>query len=540
MIVYSPLAWRSLRGEAAKQGRHGLQVLYIEQLAARLAGGFLRPIDSDALKAAIAKAITIDLGELNRIKDLPGFPRAAAAALSKAWTAGPDVTAVVGAEGRAAQSRLEAIKRLEHEVLRHLPPSMRRPADLIAAALTRLHHAKVLFGRVSVVGHTEMSPLWRTLLARLADVTEVFWIAGPRFVPSWVADLGIQISKTPPEDPEIRCESCASPRHEALEALRWARSLIVSGKARPEDMAIAAAWPEEWDDHFLALSQMSGLDLCFLHGRRVLTTPDGQLAASLAELLLRGFSQARMSRFISLLRTQNPDYKTVPPDWWRVLRRDAPLLDASRWREVLTTIPGNGNEKVVAVIPILRELVDTLDKGLKQAREVGERLLLKQSLAIWRRSLMDGPPEALDVTLASFGNPTLCRRKRRSSGRRRPGLPPNHDPSYGLSALPHALGRAARQKIHCYPTTSLPRASWTLCPYTRPTAEISTASLKLRRAKWFARMLDATVRAGSTVIRRYTRNVCPRSTVVDRASRIMQPVGPTDGSRVPPNSRHCR
>ena len=47
---------------------------------------------------------------------------------------------------------------------------------------------------------------------------------------------------------------------------------------------------------------MSGLDFHFVHGRKVLTTPAGQAAAALAEVLLRGFSQARVSRLISLLR----------------------------------------------------------------------------------------------------------------------------------------------------------------------------------------------------------------------------------------------
>jgi hypothetical protein len=44
----------------------------------------------------------------------------------------------------------------------------------------------------------------------------------------------------------------------SLEALRWARELIASSRARPAEIAIAAASLEEWDDHFLALSAMSG------------------------------------------------------------------------------------------------------------------------------------------------------------------------------------------------------------------------------------------------------------------------------------------
>jgi hypothetical protein len=98
IIIHSRLAWPRARGDAALARRHGLQALSIEQLAARLAGGFFQPIDSDALKAAIVKAVPQDLGELNTIKELPGFPRAAAATLSKAWSAGLNLTQLSATE----------------------------------------------------------------------------------------------------------------------------------------------------------------------------------------------------------------------------------------------------------------------------------------------------------------------------------------------------------------------------------------------------------------------------------------------------------
>jgi hypothetical protein len=50
---------------AQSVGRHGLQALPIEGLAARLAGGFLQPIDPYALKSAIAKALSAELGDLD-------------------------------------------------------------------------------------------------------------------------------------------------------------------------------------------------------------------------------------------------------------------------------------------------------------------------------------------------------------------------------------------------------------------------------------------------------------------------------------------
>jgi hypothetical protein len=264
VITHSRLAWRHERAQAAVASHHGLHALPIEGLAARLAGGFLQPIDPDALKAAVTKALSADLGDLNRIKELPGFPRAAAATLSKAWTAGLNLAELAATAGPEAASRLVAVARLEAEVIRHLPPSMCRPADLVRAALQRTSYARTLFGRIAIHGRTEMSPVWRPLIAALAAETEVQWIAGPRYVPSWVHELGIPVMEAPRENPNIHTESCASPRHEALEALRWARELIASRRARPEEIAIAAASLEEWDDHFLALSNMSSLDLHFV------------------------------------------------------------------------------------------------------------------------------------------------------------------------------------------------------------------------------------------------------------------------------------
>src|ERR1017187_2968810 len=229
-----------------------------------------------------------------------------------------------------------------------------------------------------------MSPIWRPFLAALKDVTDVQWVAGPRQVPAWARALGIAVVETAPEQPAIQSESCASPRHEALEAMRWARALLASRRAKPEEIAIAAASPVEWDDHFQALSEMAGIDLHFVHGRKALSTPDGQLAAALAEVLLRGFSQARMTRLVALLRSQNSDFKIVHGNWWRSLPEDAPLLDAASWRDVLSAMLDLTDKNSEAVVRALSNLTETLAFGLKRAGEIGGVLLRGRSLAIWK------------------------------------------------------------------------------------------------------------------------------------------------------------
>ena len=69
VVVHSRLAIRELRLDAARSRRHGLQVMTLEQLAARLAGGFLQPVDDEALRTAIRAALPeTGLGELDGIK----------------------------------------------------------------------------------------------------------------------------------------------------------------------------------------------------------------------------------------------------------------------------------------------------------------------------------------------------------------------------------------------------------------------------------------------------------------------------------------
>ena len=398
IIIHSRLAWRHVRTGAAEGRQHGVRALTIEALASRLAGGFLQPIDSESLKESITKAIESDLGELNRIKNLPGFSRAAARSLTKAWSAGLNLPELLAGASSEAAPRLAAILQLETALLRHLPPSMLRPADLVAIALTRIEYARTLFGTIEIRGSTEMSPVWRRLVGALARATELRWVAGPRHVPSWVREQGIAALEAPPETPEIVRECCGSPRHEALEALRWARELIASEQARPEDIAITAASPEEWDDHFLALSNMAGLDVHFVHGRKVLTTADGQLCAALAEVLLRGPSQTRMVRLVSLLRSHRQAFSVVPADWQRQLPPDAPLLDLPRWRQCLAQLTAE-------YAAPLRQLLDSLALGLRDAARIGEQVLEGLSLSIWHKALTEGPAEALDVTLATLRLP---------------------------------------------------------------------------------------------------------------------------------------
>lgn len=402
VLIHTRHAWRSHRTQVAFSESLGLQLYTIEQLAARLAGGFLQPIDPDDLSAAVASALSSSLGELDAIKNLPGFQRAAAATLSKLWLAGLDLDQELKiASEPSARDRFEALIALERKVLENLPQNQHRPGDLVAIALKRVRHAAAIFGSIEIHGHTEMAPVWRPLMIAIARSTKVSWMAGARQVPGWLEDSGITIHTHTAKQPSIKAISCASPRHEILEAVRWAREHLAGGVAA-KDIAIAAASPEDWDDHMLALTESSNLPIHFAHGRTALSTFEGQLAAALAEVLLRSFSRVRVTRLVALLRTHNPRYSGLPGNWWQQLPEEAPLLDDNRWHRAIDAIPLKSIAAGDDPRPLLHELIETLALGLAAADKIGSLLLTGRAAAIWQKTLSQGPAEALDVSLSGL------------------------------------------------------------------------------------------------------------------------------------------
>ena len=183
VVVHTKLAGHMARVAAARAGENGVQIMTMGQLAARLAGGLLRPVDPDALRDALREALpAVAMGELEPIKNLPGMVRAAVNTLDKVWRAGIELSA-------GKHPRLQALHALEEDVLRRLPPSMKRPMELVELACKRVAYAKAVLGPVEIHGHSEMSPCWRPLLGKLAETLPVTWIAGPRHVPDWLREI---------------------------------------------------------------------------------------------------------------------------------------------------------------------------------------------------------------------------------------------------------------------------------------------------------------------------------------------------------------
>ena len=397
-IAHSLLRMRELRLHAARVRRHGVQIMTFEQLAARLAGGLAQPVDDDALREAITAVLPeTSLGELDGIKALPGMVGAAANTLRKAWRAGVDLQ-----ERAGEHPRLQSIASLEAAVAEALPPVMMRPADLVAAGLARLEHAPALFGPIEIVGITELSPVWRPLLHAIAAHVPVRWVAGPRPVPDWLDGAAIEIVRDTAQSPDVSAVSAATASHEAVEALRWARQLLASGRAEPANIAIASATPADYDDHLLALRADASLDLHFVHGVKVTASREGQAAAALADTLLRGLSQTRMRRLNTLLRAYPGPIADLPEGWARVLPPDAPLSSPEAWTRLLERLPADRWPDGKDHGPALAAIVGLLFQGIEAAEEAGETLLRGQVRAIWRKALAAGAAASLDLTLETL------------------------------------------------------------------------------------------------------------------------------------------
>ena len=398
VIAHGRLTMRTVWLDAARHHRHGLQVMTFEQLAARLAGGLSKAVDDDSLREAINNVLQeTELGELEGIKTLPGMVLAATDTLHKSWRAGVDLQA------RADDHpRIKSMAILEEAVLQALPASMMRPGALVSKGLQRLDHVATLFGPIDIVGITELSPVWRPLLHTIATRVPIRWIAGPRPVPQWLDDDVIDIVRTEPHAPEIIAVSAATAYHEAMEAMRWARQLISSCTAKPEDIAIASVAPGDYDDHFLALRGDANLDLHFVHGVSVTASRDGQAATALADVLLRGLSQTRIRRLNTLLSSYPGSFQALPGGWTGILPADAPLSSYEAWVRLINRLTGGDWPDGTDHGPVLGRVIKLLSRGIEAADEAGEKLLYGRALTIWRKALLAGAAASLDLSLETM------------------------------------------------------------------------------------------------------------------------------------------
>jgi PD-(D/E)XK nuclease superfamily len=388
-VVSGPLALRMERIRAAQDNALGVEITTLPLLAARLAGGFRRPAATEALQLAIHDALKAGAFiELEGVRDLPGMVRAVQRTLTAAWRADVNLDGSGGA-------RLADLATLDRHIRGSLPPGVLVPPDLRDAALVRLVHADNLLGAVHLIGIVDIDPVWRPLIAALAKRLPVSWTTQCAADRSWFPGTKAE----PPTSNNISPTAvvCADPRSEVVEALRWARNLLASG-VPASSIGITATSCEPWDEAMLVLSRSAELPVHFTHGIAALEEPAGQACAALADVLLRGLSQARVRR---LLRRSTLARKELPGDWANGLRRSAGLFTEAQWRTALVGARRERSSGVVAEEVLMPHIAE-LARGVAYAPAAGERLLDGPALALWRQALRAAPAEALDVSVQAL------------------------------------------------------------------------------------------------------------------------------------------
>ena len=404
LVVANQYAWRMERLAAAQERGQGRQILTVSGLASRLAGGFCREANREELHTAIRLGLEqLSFQELAPLRDMPGAVLAISATLRKVWAADINLKAL------ASQSnRIGEIAKIEAFIQEYLPPGSLLPRDLKSAAVANIRFAPQAIGPITIKSILFMDRCWHPMFEALAEQVPIERLlprGGTSLDTEWLKASRISTTAQPPLRPIETAEVCANPNHEVVEALRWARELIVTGVAFPHEIAIAACSIEDWDDELRVLASESQLPIFFIQGHRALSSYHGQQVAALAEVLNCGLSHDRVVRSLRLLTNSSVILKQLPNTWYKTLPRDAPLLRREHWDEVLTMIAARD---AVDLRPILGRVLDLLETGIRSSQQipnVGEELLQGPALALWRRALVEGPPAALQSTLKELRFP---------------------------------------------------------------------------------------------------------------------------------------
>lgn len=393
-VVDGMLALRSARAAAARGGAIGREIVTLPLLAARLVGGFATPAGTDVLYPAIQAALASEsFGDIGTVAGLPGMPRAVFHALDCVWRADLDLSSLAGEAPRFGD-----LHRIEAYIRDHIPPAHMLPRDLRDAAGKRVDLARGLLGPVTLSGLVDVDPLWRPLLNDLARVTDLTWELPAPVEQRWFEGEIKQKAVTAPA--RRSAEASADPKSEVVEALRWTRQLLATGKVQAEHIAIAATSTQDWDDHFLAYARSAGLPLHFSHGVPALSTSEGQACAALADILLNGVNQERVWRLIRRLPA-HPFANLLPSDWYAAIPRSAGLRSLAQWREVLAAARprrADGELSEQILLPVL----ELLARGADIAAEAGARLLSGASLAMWNEALRSAPAQAIGLSLQAL------------------------------------------------------------------------------------------------------------------------------------------
>jgi len=377
---------------AADQGSIGLQLTTLPLLAARLAGGFSRPAQSDEVESSLQAALKVGgFTQIEPLRTLPGMTRASARTLHKVWDADIRID-------ERPEPRLKDMALLEQRVRENLPSGVMIPRELRDRALRRIRHAPEILGELDLDRLLDVPAVWRPLVRALTEIIRVRWIDPGTTDVEWFKGEIVTSPCADASTPVVL--TCANPRSEVIEALRWARQLLATGRAQAQEIAICAASTDEWDDHLLTLAKGSGLPIHLSNGLPALSTCEGQTCAALADLLINGLSQDRVRRLFNHAVGRSSRLKNVRWDWAAGIRPDAGLFQLDHWKQALAN--DGERERTPAQTATIEGALELLIQGVKAAEEAGEAFLSSTSRLLWESALKSAPADALDLSLQAL------------------------------------------------------------------------------------------------------------------------------------------
>ena len=255
---------------------------------------------------------------------------------------------------------------------------------------------------MEIVGLTELSPCWRPLLQALAAHIPVQWTAGPRTAPAWLEGTGVAVVARRRRRRRSAPSAQRPPITKPSRLCAGRGQLLASGEAARRTSRSPPPRPADYDDHFLALRADANIDLHFVHGVRVTTTREGQAAAALADILVRGLSQSRLRRLAALCARNSAPFEALPEGWLRVLPTDAPLAQRQAWDRLLARLKPRTGRTARITPRALRAARRLARTGTRRRRGDRRRLLHGRALAIWRKALLAGPAGSIDATLETL------------------------------------------------------------------------------------------------------------------------------------------
>lgn len=396
VIVEGPLAFRARQLAAARQADLGLQVSTLSLLAARLAGGFSRPALSEDMEPAVREALSAGgFTDLEPVRPLPGTTRAVTSTLTAVWSADLSLASLAHTSPRLADLAL-----LERRVREALPTGVLAPTDLRDAAIAGIQHAPAVLGPVELDQLSAVPPVWRPLLEALNATVPLSWRDPAASDTAWFSGK-FELDPAAASAARVQTVSCADPHAEVTECFRWARELLSSGQARPEEIAISAPSTDAWDQDFVTAARNSGLPIHCSNGVPALSSHEGQACAALADILVNGLSQDRIRRLLGYAAGRCKSLEDLPRDWARGMRREATLLELQQWNRALEEAAAQRGDSL-NLPAMLRPVLELLAQGPAAAVQAGDELLTVGARPIWSRALSAAPAEALEFSLEAL------------------------------------------------------------------------------------------------------------------------------------------